>query len=223
VFGYQRDDDSGLMLLGHRYYDSSTGRFLSRDPIGDGSNWYSYCRNNPVALSDPAGTVPVFALGLIFALVVATPTHTGQDPGEKSSNIDKGFEYTIWSLLIPVELPVIFILIKAGGTAIKAAIAAKKLQATQSKLQHIYDKHKEVFNLSGNWNKGQGAKLMDALVDHVKNASYVRRGKYRGQEAMFYMDSKNVAVITDSNGNIIAAFKLGFSQLMHLKTSGVVH
>jgi uncharacterized protein RhaS with RHS repeats len=26
-FGYQADDDSGLMLLGHRYYDSSTGRF----------------------------------------------------------------------------------------------------------------------------------------------------------------------------------------------------
>ena len=30
---YQTDADSGLMLLGHRYYDASIGRFISRDPI----------------------------------------------------------------------------------------------------------------------------------------------------------------------------------------------
>jgi len=29
---YQTDADSGLQLLGHRYYDSSIGRFISRDP-----------------------------------------------------------------------------------------------------------------------------------------------------------------------------------------------
>jgi RHS repeat-associated protein len=57
-FGYQTDNDSGLMLLGHRYYDSSTGRFLSRDPIGDGSNWYSYCINNPLKFADRNGLSP---------------------------------------------------------------------------------------------------------------------------------------------------------------------
>lgn len=31
--GYQQDSDSGLMLLGARYYDPSVGRFISRDPI----------------------------------------------------------------------------------------------------------------------------------------------------------------------------------------------
>jgi len=35
---YQTDTDSGLMLLGHRYYDASVGRFISQDPIGDGDN-----------------------------------------------------------------------------------------------------------------------------------------------------------------------------------------
>ncbi len=54
-FGYQSDADSGLKLLGHRYYDSSTGRFLSRDPARDGRNWFSYCENCPVLSSDPAG------------------------------------------------------------------------------------------------------------------------------------------------------------------------
>ncbi len=54
-FGYQQHVDTGLKLLGHRYYDSDTGRFLTRDPIKDGGNWYGYCGNNPVSRSDPAG------------------------------------------------------------------------------------------------------------------------------------------------------------------------
>ncbi|HWP30934.1 MAG TPA: RHS repeat-associated core domain-containing protein [Fimbriimonadales bacterium] len=55
AFGYQTDSDSGLLLLGHRYYDPSIGRFLSNDPIGDGANWYVYCENNPAKYTDPLG------------------------------------------------------------------------------------------------------------------------------------------------------------------------
>ncbi|MDX2065778.1 MAG: RHS repeat-associated core domain-containing protein [Fimbriimonadaceae bacterium] len=54
-WGYQEDGDSGLQLLGHRYYDPSTGRFLTRDPIKDGRNWYTYCENNPLTAVDPDG------------------------------------------------------------------------------------------------------------------------------------------------------------------------
>jgi uncharacterized protein RhaS with RHS repeats len=43
------------MLLGHRYYDSGTGRFLTRDPIQDGRNWYTYAENNPTRYTDPEG------------------------------------------------------------------------------------------------------------------------------------------------------------------------
>ena len=52
--GYQ-EDETGLQLLGHRYYDSSTGRFITRDPIKDGRNWYGYCDNNPVNAIDADG------------------------------------------------------------------------------------------------------------------------------------------------------------------------
>ena len=66
VFGYQSDVDSGLMSLGHRYYDSSTGRFLSRDPVGYSTNWFNYCSNNPIRYVDPDGNVPVLPLlGLV--------------------------------------------------------------------------------------------------------------------------------------------------------------
>jgi RHS repeat-associated protein len=54
AFGYQ-EDATGLKLLGHRYYDSSIGRFLTRDPIKDGRNWYAYCGNDPVNGADPSG------------------------------------------------------------------------------------------------------------------------------------------------------------------------
>jgi len=59
--GYQEDGDSGLKLLGHRYYDAGTGRFLTRDPIKAGRNWYGYCDNNPLQFIDPTGLKGFFA------------------------------------------------------------------------------------------------------------------------------------------------------------------
>jgi RHS repeat-associated protein len=54
-FGYQADGDSGLKLLGHRYYDSSTGRFLTGDPAKHGRNWFTYCDANPLKRCDDNG------------------------------------------------------------------------------------------------------------------------------------------------------------------------
>jgi RHS repeat-associated protein len=55
--GYYTDNETGLQLLTHRYYDPQTGRFLTRDPIGyaGGVNLYSYGGNNPVSRADPSG------------------------------------------------------------------------------------------------------------------------------------------------------------------------
>ena len=69
--GYQEDGDSGLKLLGHRYYDSSSGRFITRDPAQDGRNWYAYAENSPTNSLDPSGfsatmhVLPMTQTGLI--------------------------------------------------------------------------------------------------------------------------------------------------------------
>ena len=42
------------------YYDPYTGRFLQRDPAGDGVNWYAYTYNNPLAFVDPTGMRSLF-------------------------------------------------------------------------------------------------------------------------------------------------------------------
>ena len=55
-FGYQ-EDASDLKLLGHRYYDSSTGRFLSQDRAKDGRNWHAYVDNSPTIAYDSTGLV----------------------------------------------------------------------------------------------------------------------------------------------------------------------
>jgi RHS repeat-associated protein len=53
--GYYREGE--LYLLGQRWYDSSVGRFISRDPISyaGGINLYVYVNNNPFTKTDPNG------------------------------------------------------------------------------------------------------------------------------------------------------------------------
>ncbi|MCF7831090.1 hypothetical protein K9M41_03815, partial [Candidatus Gracilibacteria bacterium] len=59
--GKERDDETGLLYYEARYYDSSIGRFISRDPWeGDiqdpqSLNKYSYVQNNPLKYIDPNG------------------------------------------------------------------------------------------------------------------------------------------------------------------------
>lgn len=53
--GYYTDDETGLDLLGVRYYDPFIGRFITQDPDRDGLNWYAYADNNPVNRVDPDG------------------------------------------------------------------------------------------------------------------------------------------------------------------------
>ena len=75
--GQYHDEETGLIYLRNRYYDSSTGRFTQEDTywnvnnmiygdnpnnyipsysaIAQSNNLYVYCINNPVNLSDPTG------------------------------------------------------------------------------------------------------------------------------------------------------------------------
>ena len=62
--GYYADVETGLQLLGHRYYDPGTGRFLTRDPISyaGGINLYEAVCNSPLGMHDASG---LFSIGPI--------------------------------------------------------------------------------------------------------------------------------------------------------------
>ena len=51
------DNETGLVYFGRRYYSPDTGRWLSRDPLGEdaGPNLYAYADNDPINRIDPIG------------------------------------------------------------------------------------------------------------------------------------------------------------------------
>jgi RHS repeat-associated protein len=81
VFGFtgEQSDPTGLLFLRSRYYDPTTGRFLSADsvqpnaPGTQGFNLYSYVANNPATNTDPSGheVVPYAFLSRVWPAIVA--------------------------------------------------------------------------------------------------------------------------------------------------------
>jgi RHS repeat-associated protein len=49
----------GVYYLRARYYQPTTGRFISEDSIRSGLNWYTYCGGNPILLIDPSGLIGI--------------------------------------------------------------------------------------------------------------------------------------------------------------------
>lgn len=58
------DWETGLYYYGFRYYNPSTGRWLSRDPIQEkgGKNLFAFVRNCPIGAYDPDGRITVRTL-----------------------------------------------------------------------------------------------------------------------------------------------------------------
>jgi RHS repeat-associated protein len=89
--GGTSDPDTGLVQMGARQYDTSTGRFLSVDSLIDLSdpkqmNGYSYASQNPVSYSDSDGefvvviTIPVIVVVLIVLLLYVAMLQSYQQP-----------------------------------------------------------------------------------------------------------------------------------------------
>ena len=74
--GYYFVPQIGLYYLTTRFYDYMTGRFVNADvpsvclyngfEIPEGSNLYSYCRNNPISYVDPSGHFPWLILATVL-------------------------------------------------------------------------------------------------------------------------------------------------------------
>jgi RHS repeat-associated protein len=55
------EEGSGLSHFGHRFYSAATGKWTTRDPLGEkgGLNLYVFVGNNPVSQRDPLGLNPL--------------------------------------------------------------------------------------------------------------------------------------------------------------------
>ena len=77
--GHRKDAESSLLYMRARYYEPSTGRFVSQDPSRNEANWYVYATNDPVNRSDKDGRLSdvaivgiyIFLSGLFSAIMTA--------------------------------------------------------------------------------------------------------------------------------------------------------
>jgi RHS repeat-associated protein len=78
--GHLEHKELGLVFTLYRAYDPATGRWQSRDPIGEsgGINLYGYVSNSPINWVDPDGRIALPAVAGVAALVVAGGIHAYQ-------------------------------------------------------------------------------------------------------------------------------------------------
>ncbi|MFL6247605.1 MAG: RHS repeat-associated core domain-containing protein [Thermoanaerobaculia bacterium] len=91
-----REPATGLIYSRARWYDSSTGTFLSPDPTGytDSSNLYAFCGDDPVNCSDPSGLLGVDGIGPIEQYVTMRLAEKYVADPEFAADFDAAWDVT---------------------------------------------------------------------------------------------------------------------------------
>lgn len=103
--GYFFDNESGFYYLNRRYYDPSTGRFISPDSLSildetmsqiNGLNLYIYCCNNPIRDVDGDGKIG-FVTGLLISIAIGAIVSAVSYTGSKAIEYFETGEFK-WSM-----------------------------------------------------------------------------------------------------------------------------
>ncbi len=147
--GYFFDAESELYQVRNRYYDSSIGGFVSRDPIGYRAgdvNLYRYVANRPTALRDPLGTYSTLMGCLKSPAALSVCIQTGV--------VSKGD--VIKRFMNIGQTRVVKQLVKMGGEVVKCG----------GKGSHIKVKlGGETFTIADPVSRGVAKQILDKLLD----------------------------------------------------------
>jgi RHS repeat-associated protein len=104
--GHKQDDESGLIYMRARYYEPSSGRFVSEDPAMHGLNWMVYCGNQPISRSDLDGkkfdsdgeTLANMIMGNVLLAVGMMLVHIGTSLASTSRRFDESVRCVLLGL-----------------------------------------------------------------------------------------------------------------------------
>ena len=124
--GEYADPTTGLIYLRARWYDPTTGQFMSRDPaLGATEQPYAYAGNDPVNFTDPTGELPILAAVALGALGGAAMNLGAQMLGNVLGGCG-AFDNIDWGNV--VEEAAIGGALGGAGSWFKAARAARALR-----------------------------------------------------------------------------------------------
>jgi RHS repeat-associated protein len=111
-------DGTGFIYFNARYYDPSSGRFVSSDFRKQGASWYSYCGNNPINLVDFDGKFFKELFGIIL-----NPIKVALSGGSFSS-IMKSFALSFATFIVSFIVEAVIMVATEGMGAAPAEIAS---------------------------------------------------------------------------------------------------
>jgi RHS repeat-associated protein len=117
--GLVQDDESGLIYMRARYYEPSSGRFVSEDAVKEGVNYFIYVNNSPVNLTDSEGhsidqTVKNagWFISVLGRMCVA------------SAILLMVKAITPWELIVAIKVATIGVYLQAIGTGVNTAFGS---------------------------------------------------------------------------------------------------
>jgi RHS repeat-associated protein len=168
---------AGLQYNLNRFYDPSTGRFLSPDPLGYGggdTNLYSYAADDPVDFTDPHGTDPLggCVVGAILgaaSTVLSGPKHS---PGDIAISALAGCAFGAVASTVPFLLE--YVLESALAEEAAGGMAAARLAGIEGEVEAGIDQAAKVRIPS--MTDTAAYRVPDALTEttltEVKNVAY---------------------------------------------------
>ena len=182
--GYYYDTETGLYLIGPRYYDPEVGRFINPDNVSvalmvEEYNLYAYCKNNPMMFVDHIGyyavpnfTTPVasgfdLTLKLMMGLLGAASKmqFAAAAASAGSISVTSGINMTaqIGTRLVPNQLA-----LANAGLATKNLSAMGKIAKTAKVIGYAalaIDCGISIYNNFSNPYLSMDRKITDSIVD----------------------------------------------------------
>lgn len=165
------DSQTGLYYLNARYYNPTTGRFLSEDPVGPNASnpfsysEYAYAENNPVNRVDPSGQFSWRWIGN-FPRYIAPPSWVYSDffaANPEFSALEEA-ELAAW--------------LEGTGNASRMTMNLQRFAQDSNKLNHIFGKSEHNLEEFLQGYEGNQVRAYNALENATQE--YVERNGIKG-------------------------------------------